>query len=38
MPSTRISASTWEVLRKLAAESGETMQAILEKAVELYRR
>lgn len=38
MPSTRISEPTREVLRKLAEESGESMQAILEKAIELYRR
>ena len=37
MPSTRISMPTREVLRKLAEESGESMQAIVEKAVELYR-
>lgn len=38
MPSTRISEPTREVLRKLAEESGESMQAVLEKAIELYRR
>ena len=38
MPSTRISEPTREVLRKLAEESGESMQAILDKAIELYRR
>jgi hypothetical protein len=38
MPSTRISEPTREILRKLAEESGESMQKILEKAVEMYRR
>ena len=38
MPSTRISEPTREVLRKLAEQSGESMQALLEKAVEMYRR
>jgi len=38
MPSTRISEPTREVLRKLAEESGESLQAILDKAVEVYRR
>lgn len=38
MPSTRISEPTREVLQKLAEESGESMQAILAKAVEMYRR
>lgn len=38
MPSTRISEPAHEVLRRLADESGEPMQAILDKAVELYRR
>jgi len=38
MPSTRISEPTREVLRKLAEESGESLQAILDKAVEMYRR
>jgi hypothetical protein len=38
MPSTRISLPTREVLRRLAEESGESMQTILEKALELYRR
>lgn len=38
MSMTRISESTREVLRKLAVESGEPMQAILDKAVEMYRR
>lgn len=38
MPSTRISEPTRETLRKLAEKSGESMQAILEKAIELYRR
>ena len=38
MPSTRISEATREVLRKLAEQSGESMQALVEKAVETYRR
>lgn len=38
MPSTRISEPTLEVLRKLAEQSGESMQALLDEAVEAYRR
>ena len=38
MPSTRISDPTREALRKLAERSGESMQALLDKAVEAYRR
>jgi arsenate reductase-like glutaredoxin family protein len=38
MPTTRISEPTRKILRKLAQESGESMQEILDKAVELYRR
>jgi len=38
MPTTRISASSREALRKPAEESGEPLQAILDKAMELYRR
>ena len=38
MPSTRISQPTREALRKLAEQSGESMQALVEKAVETYRR
>lgn len=38
MPTTRISEPARETLRKLAEESGESMQALLEKAVEAYRR
>jgi len=38
MPTTRISAPSYQVLRRLAEESGESMQTLLEKAVELYRR
>lgn len=38
MPITRISEPTRELLRKLMEESGESMQAILDKAVEIYRR
>lgn len=38
MPSTRISAPTREVLRKLADTSGDSMQVVLDRAVEMYRR
>jgi len=38
MPTTRISDSTHQVLRRLAERSGESMQALLDKAVEHYRR
>ena len=38
MPNARVSESTRELLRRLAEESGESMQAILDKAVEAYRR
>ena len=38
MPSTRISEPTREVLRKLAEEPGESLQAIFDRAVEMYRR
>lgn len=38
MPSTRISEPTLESLRKLADASGDSMQAIVDRAVELYRR
>lgn len=38
MPSTRISTSTREALRQLAEESGESMQEMLEQAVDMYRR
>ncbi len=38
MPTTRISEPTREALRKLAEQSGESIQALLEKAVEAYRR
>jgi hypothetical protein len=40
MPATivRISKRSHEVLRKIATRSGETMQAILDKAIESYRR
>lgn len=34
----RISPETREMLRRLAAETGESMQAVLERAVEAYRR
>ena len=40
MPGTtvRVSRKTGEVLRKLSKTTGESMQAILDKAVEEYRR
>lgn len=34
----RITKDTREVLRKLSAQTGEPMQAILDKAVDAYRR
>ena len=34
----RVSAQTHEELRQLAAERGESMQSVLAKAVEAYRR
>jgi predicted DNA-binding protein len=34
----RISLATREKLRSLTSETGETMQAILDEAVEVYRR
>lgn len=38
MPTARISDPTHRVLRRLAERSGESMQSLLDKAVELYRR
>lgn len=38
MPIARISENTREVVRRIAAASGDSMQDVLEKAVELYRR
>ena len=40
MPSAtvRISPTSQEILRDLSAKSGLTMQAVLEDAIELYRR
>ena len=34
----RISQASWQVLRQLAAQAGEPMQAVLDKAIEAYRR
>ena len=34
----RISEEAREALREISAESGESMQAILDKAIEAYRR
>lgn len=38
MSNVRISESTHATLRSLAAEGGESMQSVLDKAVEEYRR
>lgn len=38
MSNVRISESTHSALRSLAAEHGESMQVVLDKAVEEYRR
>lgn len=38
MATTRVSEPTREILRTLSEISGESIQAILDKAVELYRR
>lgn len=38
MPTTRISEIAKEILREIAERSGESQQAVLEKAVEAYRR
>ena len=38
MPTTRISTSTHELLRRLAKESGLSMQLVIENALEAYRR
>ena len=38
MSNVRISESTHAALRSLAAEGGQTMQAVLDQAVEEYRR
>ncbi len=37
-PNVRISSRTHALLRQLAQEAGESMQAILDQAVERYRR
>jgi len=34
----RISVQAKETLRKLASETGQKMQAVLDEAIELYRR
>lgn len=34
----RISSNAREILRKLAAETGEPMQMLIEEAIEAYRR
>jgi hypothetical protein len=34
----RISNASRNILRKLAAQEGESMQSVLEKAIETYRR
>ncbi|WP_227764315.1 toxin-antitoxin system protein [Zhaonella formicivorans] len=39
MPSNvRVTDNTWKTLREIATQAGESMQVILEKAVEDYRR
>lgn len=39
MPSSvRISPHSWDILKGMADCTGETMQAILDRAVEMYRR
>jgi predicted transcriptional regulator len=38
MSNVRISEPTHEILRSLADEAGESMQAVLETAIEEYRR
>jgi hypothetical protein len=38
MPTARVSEKTRRLLREMAERSGESMQTILEKAVEAYRR
>src|SRR3982750_207282 len=37
-PNVRISANSHELLRRLAEEEGESMHAILDKAIDRYRR
>ena len=37
-PNVRISATSHELLRQIAEEEGESMHAILDKAIERYRR
>lgn len=34
----RITPKSWKTLKEMAEETGETMQAVLERAVESYRR
>ncbi|AFV12600.1 hypothetical protein Tph_c24130 [Thermacetogenium phaeum DSM 12270] len=39
MPSTvRVSNRAWKALKEIAEQTGETMQGVLERAVEAYRR
>ncbi len=39
MPSSvRISLRSWNILKEIADYAGETMQAVLDRAVEAYRR
>jgi len=38
MSNIRVSESTHAALRSLASEGGETMQAVIDKAIEEYRR
>ena len=34
----RISHSSWKILKSISTQAGEPMQAVLDKAVEEYRR
>jgi hypothetical protein len=34
----RISQASWQALRQIAAQAGEPMQTVLDKAIEAYRR
>lgn len=36
--SVRVNERTWSILKEIADSAGETMQSVLEKAAESYRR
>ncbi|MGI6514837.1 MAG: toxin-antitoxin system protein [Syntrophomonadales bacterium] len=36
--SVRVNERTWSILKEIADNVGETMQSVLEKAIESYRR